>query len=246
MVSVYVGTAAWALPREEQHRFPESGTHLQRYATRFTAVEINSTFYRPHRRSTFERWAESVPDEFRFALKVPKVITHERRLRDTEPALDEFLEMIGGLGSKLGCLLVQLPPSFVYDMDIVGSFFEAVRERTNVDVACEPRHKSWASEQADDRLTHLKIARVVADPLRVPGAEEPGGCTDIVYYRLHGSPQVYWSSYSEEFLESMAHRLEEDRADGRRAWCIFDNTARNAATGNGLFLLERLERGPQA
>lgn len=241
----FVGCAGWSLPREEQSRFPAAGSHLQRYSARFTAVEINSSFYRPHRRSTYVRWAASVPDAFRFAVKVPKAITHERRLREPLPLLDTFLEECTGLGEKLGFLLVQLPPSFVFDLDHVGEFFEVLRERTQVPVACEPRHASWGADYVDDILTSLRISRVMADPVRVPGAEDPGGWTEAIYYRLHGSPRVYWSSYTDEYLDAIAHRIEEDRAEGREAWCIFDNTAQGAATANGLWLLDRLAAGPR-
>jgi uncharacterized protein YecE (DUF72 family) len=244
-IGPYIGTAAWVLPRDEQHRFPAEGTHLERYASRFTAVEINSSFYRPHRAKTYQRWAASVPEGFRFSVKVPKVITHERRLRDAAEPLDAFLAEAGGLGGKLGCLLVQLPPSFAFDHDDVIPFFELLRERTHVPVVCEPRHKSWASDSVDDLLTELRVARVMADPVRIPGGEDPGGWTDVVYYRLHGSPETYRSCYSDELLESMAHRIEEDLAEARQAWCIFDNTARNFATPNGLQLLDRLASGPQ-
>src|SRR5688500_14727284 len=140
----YVGTAAWTLPREEQPNFPAEGTHLERYASRFTAVEINSSFYRPHRTKTYERWAASVPDGFRFSVKVPKAITHEARLRDVVAHLDSFLAEVGGLGEKLGCLLVQLPPSFVFGHDDVDTFFDTLRARTQVPVVCEPRHRSWS------------------------------------------------------------------------------------------------------
>src|SRR3954466_3448686 len=95
-----IGCAGWAIRREPSHRFAPFGTHLQRYATLFNAVEINSCFYRPHRRSTYERWAESVPKSFRFAVKLPKVITHEQRLLDAEARLDQFLEETSGLGPK--------------------------------------------------------------------------------------------------------------------------------------------------
>lgn len=241
----FVGCAGWSLPRDEQARFPAEGSHLERYGARFTAVEINSSFYRPHRRTTYVRWGQSVPEGFRYSVKVPKAITHERKLRGVESLLDPFLEECTGLGERLGCLLVQLPPSFVFDIDPVGEFLELLRERTDVAVACEPRHASWGSMAADDLLTSLRIARVMADPVRVPGSEDPGGWTGMTYYRLHGSPRVYWSSYAEEFLDTMAHRIEEDRADGRDVWCIFDNTAQGAATTNGLWLLDRLAHGAQ-
>src|SRR5690242_14468228 len=110
-----IGTAGWSLPREEQPHFPAEGTHLQRYAAVLPAVEINSSFYRPHRESTYARWAASVPASFRFAVKIPRAITHERKLADAADALDAFLPGPAALGAALGCLLVQLPPSLALD-----------------------------------------------------------------------------------------------------------------------------------
>ena len=104
----YVGCAGWSLPKEEQPAFPPEGTHLQRYAACFPAVEINSSFYRPHRPATYARWAASVPGGFRFAVKVPKVITHERRLANADAPLDAFLAEATALGAALGCLLETL------------------------------------------------------------------------------------------------------------------------------------------
>src|SRR3954468_23310589 len=112
---VYIGTAGWNIRREHAHRFSNEGTHLERYASRFNAVEINSCFYRPHRLATYERWAASVPERFRFAVKLPKAITHEARLVDITAAVDKFLDEISGLGPKLGPLLIQFPPSFAFD-----------------------------------------------------------------------------------------------------------------------------------
>lgn len=235
---IRVGCAGWSLPRSEQERFPGAGSHLERYAARFPAVEINSSFHRPHRPATYARWSASVPSAFRFSVKVPKAITHGLRLREAEGLLDSFLAEASPLGDKLGCLLVQLPPSLELEVPVAERFFAALRSRSPVAVACEPRHPSWFTAEADELLERLGVARVAADPARVPAAAEPGGWPGLAYYRLHGSPRIYYSEYSEEFLEVLASRLREDSA--RPVWCIFDNTTLGAATGNALGLLSRL------
>src|SRR5262245_60578113 len=107
---VYVGVAGWSIPKPHAAAFPKTGSHLERYARRFNAVEINSSFYRPHRPATYARWAASVPPDFQFAVKVPREITHRRRLVDVADLLDQFLDECSELGEKLGPLLVQLPP----------------------------------------------------------------------------------------------------------------------------------------
>jgi uncharacterized protein YecE (DUF72 family) len=235
-----VGCAGWTLPREHRAGFPAEGSHLERYAARFPAVEINSTFHRPHRRATFERWAASVPPSFRFAVKLPKTITHRQRLADTEALVDDFLASASGLGDRLGPLLVQLPPSLELDEDVARAFFTHLRARHAGDVVCEPRHPSWFEDAGERLLAELRIARVAADPARVPTAAEPGGWPGLAYYRLHGSPRIYYSSYDDAYLDALAARLARHAAEGRDAWCIFDNTASGAAAGDALALMRKL------
>jgi uncharacterized protein YecE (DUF72 family) len=235
--TVRVGTARWAIPAPLREAFPGEGSRLERYARRFSCVEINSSFYRPHRPSTYARWAASVADDFRFALKVPKEITHTRRFVDCAEPLERFLAESAQLGEKRGVLLVQLPPSFAYDPTLANGFFTAFRERYDGLLACEPRHPTWFTEEAETALRAFRIARVAADPAVVPGAAEPGGWDGFVYYRLHGSPRVYYSSYDDDVLDAITTRL---RAAPVSAWCIFDNTAMDAATANALDVVEML------
>jgi uncharacterized protein YecE (DUF72 family) len=235
-----VGTAGWSLPAASQPRFPETGTHLERYAGVFAAVEINSSFYRPHRERTYGKWAEATPPGFRFSVKVPKAITHERRLRDADAALDEFLAGPRALGDRLGCLLVQLPPSLALDAAVAGDFFAALRARFDGAVCCEPRHASWFDGAGDALLAAHRVARVAADPAKVPAAAEPGGWPGLVYYRLHGSPRIYYSTYDDAYVEALVARLAAHRDAGAETWCIFDNTALGAATTNALDVMERL------
>lgn len=240
----YIGCAGWALPKPSKPGFPSDGTHLERYAARLPAVEINSSFYRPHQPKTYARWGACVPPEFRFSVKVPKAITHELRLAACEPLLDAFLGEATALGPRLGCLLVQLPPSFAFDAGIAGSFLDMLRARHAGPVALEPRHATWFGEEATRLVTAHRIARVAADPARVPAAGEPACWREIVYYRLHGSPRIYYSTYSGEYLDALADRLRAAAAEADAVWCIFDNTALDAAMPNALGVLERLGGWP--
>src|SRR6478609_189713 len=123
MPPIYVGVAGWPIPKPHAGLFPETGSHLQRYAARFNAVEINSSFYRQHRRATYARWAASVPADFRFAVKIPQAITHDQSLVASDVLLEVFLEDACGLGNRLGPLLVQLPPSLAFDVEVADEFF---------------------------------------------------------------------------------------------------------------------------
>jgi uncharacterized protein YecE (DUF72 family) len=242
-----IGTAGWSVPKNHAGHFPTAGSHLERYGAVFNAVEINTSFYRPHRRETYERWAAAVPEKFRFAVKVPKVISHERRLRDCDEVLDRFLAEADGLGPKLGPVLLQLPPSLVFQPDSADAFLRNLRRRLDGPIVCEPRHASWFRPDVEELLTELRITRVAADPAPAPGAAEPGGWQDLVYRRLHGSPRVYYSAYPQSFLARTAGHLAEDAAAGRETWCILDNTAAFAAAGDALILKDLAGRAePEA
>jgi uncharacterized protein YecE (DUF72 family) len=236
---LWIGTAGWSVPSHYAAQVPAGGSHLERYARRLNAVEINSSFYRPHQRKTYQRWAASVPAGFRFAVKVPKAMTHEQRLDDCGALLDRFVAEVAGLGGKLGVLLVQLPPKLSFEKRVADRFFRDLRHRSDAPVACEPRHASWFTPEINDWLAERRVARVAADPAPVTGAAEPGGWNGLTYYRWHGSPRIYYSDYDDAALEALGKRLDVQRQRGVPAWCILDNTASGAALGNALTLAAR-------
>lgn len=238
----YIGCAGWTLPRANWPMFGAEGTHLQRYASQLTAVEINSSFHRPHRPQTYLRWAQSVPAPFRFSVKLPKLITHVQRLQDCERLLDDFLSQCTALGESLGCLLVQLPPSLAYDEGTAAAFFRALRQRFSGPVVLEPRHASWLN--ADALLIEQHIARVAADPSPIPGGDKPGGWPGIHYWRWHGSPRIYHSDYGQDRLKVLAQQVLNGQQAGAVTWFIFDNTASGFAVGNAL-TLRKLAGGAQ-
>lgn len=225
---IRVGTAGWAIPRAVADAFPGEGTGLERYAARFDAVEINTSFYRPHKRATWERWAASVPPHFRFAVKLPKAITHEAKLIDCDDALARFADEVGGLGGKHAVTLVQLPGKFDFAAGVVDAFFAALRRIVPGAIACEPRNPGWFTPDADALLAAHGVARVAADPAKVPAAALPGGDRGFSYWRFHGSPRIYWSRYDEAMVAAQAAAAR----DGD--WVIYDNTGSGAAAANAL------------
>jgi uncharacterized protein YecE (DUF72 family) len=232
-----VGTAGWSIARDAASAFPEEGIGLARYATRFACAEINSSFHRSHRASTWTRWAETVPDDFLFSAKLSKQITHKQKLAGCEELIGLAVGEMRLLGAKLGLVLVQLPPSLAFDAALAGGFFETLRASWEGKLACEPRHPSWFARDADALLHSFRAARVAADPAPVPQAAEPGGWLGLAYWRLHGSPVTYRSSYDDGRLERYAAAMTAARGEGREVWCIFDNTASSAATGDALKLM---------
>jgi uncharacterized protein YecE (DUF72 family) len=232
---IHVGCAGWNIPIQYIAHFESEGTHLERYSRTFNCCEINSSFYRPHKYSTWERWSASVPKDFRFSVKIPRTITHDAELKCGLEELTAFLKQVSLLGQKLGPLLVQLPPSGAFEQAIAKRFFVLLRNLHDGDVVLEGRHRTWFSGRADDLLKQFRIAGVAADPACVPLAGGPTGHGHVLYFRLHGSPRRYHSPYSSEFLKAMSSRLV-DPAGGARVWCIFDNTAAGFATANALQL----------
>ena len=235
--SLLVGCAGWNLWKEHAAPFPERGSHLERYAAVFPAVEINSSFYRPHKPETYARWADSVPEAFRFAVKVPRAITHDARLLDAGAQLEKFAREAGKLGEKLGCLLVQLPPKFGFTDEPARTFFGQLNELFGCMVAFEARHPSWFSDPATELLRERGITRVIADPpAGQPGPHVPTS-EDNVYVRLHGAPRIYYSRYPRETIDAVRADLDAHIGKGRTCWCIFDNTAAGESVPNALELM---------
>lgn len=234
----YVGTAGWSIPKEARSIFFPDGTvkpnHLKAYAQRFIGVEINSSFYREHQASTYLKWAQSTPEEFRFSIKLSKRFTHVQKLKIDGTDLKTVLDDIMNLGEKLGTILIQLPPGLGFDPEISEEFFTTLRELYAGPVVFEPRNQAWTMRDAIRLLEDYQIARVIADPDPIAVATPPVRSAHIAYVRLHGSPKIYYSNYSEDSLQAWTSEFLT-AADGKSAaWCIFDNTAMGYATINAL------------
>jgi uncharacterized protein YecE (DUF72 family) len=241
---IRIGCAGWSILSRHKALFTTGESMLATYASRFDCVEINSSFYRPHQRKTYERWADSVPRAFRFSVKLPKTITHDLHLRGAGALLDRFAGEVDGLGTKLGGILVQLPPSLVLDARPATAFFTMLRRRfPDAKLACEPRHASWFGARADALWARFEVGRVGADPALAEEARSPGGDTAWRYWRLHGSPRMYYSDYADAALDALAAQLRATRGAGER-WLMFDNTAHGHSTTDAARLQARLGLEP--
>jgi uncharacterized protein YecE (DUF72 family) len=247
-MTLFIGSAGWTVPKQHADLFMTATkdvklSHLDRYAGRLLCVEINSSFHRPHRYSTWERWAATTPPDFRFAVKAPKAVTHTAKLVKTGEALLEFFDAIRGLGDKLGPVLIQLPPKLAFEQGLAEEFFSTVRELHAGAVVLEPRHPSWFNGSVDQMLREFKIARVAADPPKGSElASRPGGWSSLNYWRLHGTPRTYYSIYDNDWLRTFADRLHllRTQCGPSESWVIFDNTALGHATANAIWLQNAL------
>ena len=236
---VRIATAGWSIPRAAAFRFASAGTHLERYSRLFRCAEINSSFHRPHAAATYAKWRDSTPPDFRFAVKMPRTITHELKLQDAREHVITFLAQTDGLAKKRGPILVQLPPSLSFEASVVTRFLDVVRRVYKGTVVCEPRHATWFSPAVASLLDEYGISRVAADPPPVPEARVPAGWPRLAYFRLHGSPRKYWSRYDEDDIATLAAAVRR-AATAKEVWCVFDNTASGAAIENAWELRERL------
>ncbi|WP_017912356.1 DUF72 domain-containing protein [Xanthomonas sp. SHU 166] len=236
---IRIGCAGWSIASTQRALVGDGASQLARYATRFDAVEINSTFYRAHRASTYQRWAGSVPTHFRFSAKLPRAITHDARLYGVAPLLQTFLDEVGHLGDRLGCLLVQLPPSLAFDARTAATFFAMLRRRWHRGIACEPRHISWFDARAEALWQRHHIARVATDPTLTASAAQPAGAAPA-YWRWHGAPRLYYSDYADDTLRGLAERVVAATPRTGEAWVIFDNTALGHALDNAATLQTQL------
>ncbi len=227
-----LGLAGWSEAASRHSAFfpaaKASGiSSLARYASAFDFVEINSSFYRQVRPANYAKWADEVPANFRFSVKMHRLVTHYTRLKRPD-LLDPFFESVAGLGKKLAAVLVQLPPSLAFDPEVAESFFDALRRLYSGPAVCEPRHASWEDAVVTGMLRRHHIGRVhttIPEP-----TEEHGGSQIPVYVRLHGTPRRYYSAYSSDQLRQLAAFLQ---ANGRRRrFVVFDNTASSAAVRN--------------
>ncbi len=206
-------------------------------------AEIDSSFYRHHKNETYSRWAASVGKNFRFSVKMPRELTHEGRLVcEKHAVLDRFLLEVAGLGRKLGVLLAQLPPGLVFDRADVMRYFRRLRRAVPDAVAlvCEPRHASWGKEEVQLLRGKLGVSRAAVDPPRWGLDSSPGGYGGLAYFRMHGSPRIYYSDYEAARLADLALHLKQAAHASDQVWCIFDNTAHGHAIGNALSIQRAL------
>ena len=230
-----IGLAGWS-EAVSKHRdcFPGSGTGLARYAATLDMVEVNASFYRAVRPETFASWAEQTPEDFRFSVKINRAITHAARLSPGAP-LEQAIEPMLSLGTKLAAMLIQLPPTLALDTDRDGAFLTRLRGLHAGAVAWEPRHPSWADPEATRLLADHGVIRVRTTIPEPDDVHDPAG----TYVRLHGTPRRYYSAYSSTDLEHLAAWMDSAAPP---AIVIFDNTASDAGVRNARALRDLMQQ----
>jgi uncharacterized protein YecE (DUF72 family) len=233
-----VGTSGWQY-RDWRGRFYPDGVPqrlwLEHYAAHFPVVEVNNAFYRLPERSTFEKWRARTPDGFRFAVKMSRYLTHVKRLREPAEPVARFLDRAGGLGDKLGPVLLQLPPTLKADLGLLDETLTQFPD--GIRVVVEPRHKTWFTDECQELLRKRGAALCWADRLGRPVA--PLWVTsDFGYLRLHEGRAQPRPRYGRSALKTWGRRLQ----GVREGFVFFNNDPGGAAVTDADAMIALLDR----
>jgi uncharacterized protein YecE (DUF72 family) len=233
--AIHIGTSGWHYRHWVGPFYPPatpSSRYLPFYVDHFDAAEINGSFYRMPSTKTLAAWRDAVPDDFRFAAKASRFITHAKKLALPIAQYDRFFDGIGTLGNKLGPVLLQLPPRWRVDRERLEAFLKALPKRYRY--TFEFREPSWLDPAIYALLEQHRVALCL---YHIAGFKSPIEATaDFVYIRLHGPGAKYQGSYSGAALGSWAQRIRDWSAQGKTVWCFFDNDQNGYAAKDALRL----------
>jgi uncharacterized protein YecE (DUF72 family) len=232
---LHIGTSGWSYKHWHHIFYPDdlsASKYLEYYITQFDCVELNSSFYHLPLKTTVEGWMRRTPVDFIFCPKLSKYITHQLRLNNAGEALERFFGIFDTMKSRLGPVLIQLPPGLRFDSGKAGSFFNVLRRYYgDYRFALEIRHKSWICDEAFKILEDNRIAFTIADSgERYPYNETT--TADFVYMRFHGNGQLYASNYDENELIDYARKIGKWLEEGKQVWVFFNNDIHGYAVQN--------------
>ncbi|HYK90878.1 MAG TPA: DUF72 domain-containing protein [Acidobacteriota bacterium] len=239
--NVFVGTSGWNYCDWKGGFYPETlkpREYLDYYAKHFHTTEVNYSFYHLPKPGTYLNWASQVPGDFIFAVKASRTITHIRRLKQATESWRIFLENASVLGTRLGPILLQFPPSFKKNCDVLSAFLQERHHPEGLKHPClafEFRHSSWFDDEVCQLLQKHGCALVIAHSLRYPMAPFLP-TAGFVYLRLHGPSALFASPYSDDQLRDWSTRIQGWLKVGKDVYVYFNNDVRGYAIGNAKFL----------
>ena len=237
---LHIGTSGWSYKHWQDIFYPpdiKPARYLEFYVTRFSCVELNSSFYHLPKDAIITGWNQRTPDTFKFCPKLSRFITHRKRLVDIEEALMRFFDLFDAIKYKLGPVLIQLPPGLKFDKSLIHNFLNRLHEFYNdYRFAIEVRNSSWINDEFFNLLSINNMAFVIADSgNRFPYYETI--TTDFIYMRFHGPEKLYASEYSEDVLFEYAKKIVDWLKNDKEIWVFFNNDFYGYAVKNA----ERLE-----
>ncbi|MBN2274312.1 MAG: DUF72 domain-containing protein [Bacteroidales bacterium] len=239
----FIGTSGWSYHHWQDIFYPKDikpNRYLEYYITKFDCVELNSSFYHLPQKTTITGWVNRTPETFRFCPKLSRYITHQLRLVNAEEALEKFFGLFEGMESRLGPVLIQLPPGLAYDRSQTFDFLNLLKEHyRQYRFAIEIRNKTWITEDFFELISQYEIAFVIADSgIRYPYHEAV--TADFVYLRFHGHEKLYASDYSDETLSEYARKIKQWVKEGKDVWAFFNNDFGGFAVKNAMKLRDML------
>ena len=237
----FIGTSGWnySVWKEGLYKGVKQKDWLSHYATVFNSVEVNATFYRLLKESTVAGWHDKTPQDFTFAAKGSRYISHTKKLRPDPDSVFKQKNNLEPLKDKLRVVLWQLPASLSSNQDLLASFAKALQDWPEVDHVLEFRHQSWFSEVTFDALNRLGLGTCISDAGKWPRWDAVSA--GLIYVRLHGRPETYSSSYSEDELKKWADWIQSQESEVRSVYVFFDNTDAGAAVDDARTLKRLLE-----
>jgi uncharacterized protein YecE (DUF72 family) len=233
---IYIGTSGWVYKEwaNDFYRGLKPKEHFQFYATQFPTVEINATFYRLPKLKTVHGWRNQAPENFIFAVKGSRYITHIKRLNNLERSVGNFIRRLQPLKEKLGPMLWQLPPNFKSDLPRLKKFLKRLPE--NFFHAIEFRHPDWFTDETFVLLQEYKVASVSMSSLRMP--MNFSVTADFIYIRFHGLAGGPRHDYTRRELEPWARHISEQTAAGKKVFAYFNNDLNVRAPNNAKALMQ--------
>ncbi|WP_100340100.1 DUF72 domain-containing protein [Mucilaginibacter auburnensis] len=248
MTNYYSGTSGLVLPVPNKTHYPSEFKEKSRlcyYASLFSSIEVNSSFYKIPQAKTIAKWTADVPDDFKFTFKLWHGITHEKGLIFNEDDVSRFMKAIDAAGTKKGCLLVQFPPSAKVNLmpqlqHLLNTLFD-----TDIDctwkIALEFRHNSWYTDNLFEFAEQHNLSVVLHD---IPASATPldfNVISETIYLRFHGPGGKYRGSYDDDVLYEYASYVNEWREEGKTVYVYFNNTMGDAV--RNLEMLNRIVKG---
>ncbi len=240
LVNIHIGTSGWSYKHWKESFYPKGtkpADYLTYYAEHFSTAEINTTFYSTPRLSTVENWRDKVPKGFRFSIKMNRYLTQMKRLKEPEASLEKFFSAIEPVQSLCGMILLQLPPSLVFDYERADYLFSLLKkEYKPYEFALEVRHASWLEVDSISLLTKYNIAFVISQSgNKFPYAEMI--TAKNIYVRFHGPEALYASSYSDDSLKYYTEKFLQWTKEGHTIWAYFNNDINGHAIANANTLI---------
>lgn len=241
--NLHIGCSSYATPSWKAIFYPNELSKrmwFDYYSRHFNTYEFNGTFYRFPTVQNLLSWSGKVSDDFRFSVKVPKIITHVKGLKGCEQEIEEFYSISkDGFKNKLACILWQLPPSFSFNDDRLKSVLQVMN--ANFKNVVEFRHESWWRDEVIKKLTENDITFCNVNYPGLPTVIQQ--TTSIGYIRMHGNPRLFYSAYTTEEIETLYDQINQ--IGFKEVFVYFNNTASTAAIRNALQLKAITGRQPK-